>query len=523
MKHVTKAFLAVMVMVLCLAPACSLTQGGRTGAIVSTYFPKDEWQNSTPEEQGLDSALILQMFQEIQDKNIDIHSLLLVRNGYLVTEAYTDPYTRDTKHPVYSVTKSVTSMLTGIAMHEGYIENVDQKVLDFFPAIAQNVTDENVPNLTLNHLLTMSAGYNTTTIPSAELLSQKDASFDTVEHVLTYNSILEEPGTTFFYDSGLPHLMLAIIQETTGISTLEYAQEKLFGPLGITGVTWETDPRGIPLGNTGLMLSPRDMAKLGYLYLNRGQWNGEQIVPARWVDQSTAKHMETKGLMNQAEDDGYGYFWWIDAYGGYSAHGFGGQYIFVVPKLNLVAVFTSGLADPDFPTPRRLMEEYILPAAKSTRALLPSHAASDLQAYIGRIANPEVQPAPLPEIAHRISGKTFQMTERPGFYFEKVTLTFEGGQDLYRSVSTWPDGEYDVLGGMDNRFHLNELTHPQVIQVALKGYWQDERAFVETLKILPQLESAILTYTSDGDSLTVDVEYSMGGHAFQMKGQMINE
>lgn len=108
------------------------------------------------------------MFQEIQDKNIDIHSFLLVRNGYLVTEAYFDPYGRDIKHPVHSVTKSVTSMLTGIALQEGYIESIDQKVLDFFPAIAENVTDKNVQNLTIKHLLTMSAGYNTTTIPRAE-------------------------------------------------------------------------------------------------------------------------------------------------------------------------------------------------------------------------------------------------------------------------------------------------------------------------------------------------------------------
>ena len=525
MKHVNKLFLSVMVVSLCLAPACSLApvQWGKTGAAVSAYFPNDEWRSSTPEEQGIDSALILQMFQEIQDKNIDIHGFLLVHNGYLVTEAYFDPYTQNMKQPVYSVAKSVTSMLTGIAMHEGYIKGVDQKVLDFFPAIAKNVTDENVRDLTLKHLLTMSAGYNTTTIPPAELLSQKDASFDTVEHILTYDSILEKPGTTFFYDSGLPHLLSAIIQETTGISTLEYAQENLFGPLGITGVTWETDPRGIPLGNTGLMLSPRDMAKLGYLYLNHGQWNGEQIVPAKWVDQSTAKHIETKGLMNEAEDDGYGYFWWIDSYGGYSAHGFGGQYIFVVPDLKLVAVFTSGLADPDFPTPRRLMEEYILPAATSTNALPPSQASKDLQAYIEQITNPEAQLAPLPVIAHRISGKTFQMTEWPGFYFEEVTLTFEDGQNLYRSVSIWPDGEYDVLGGLDNRFHLNDLTHPQVIRVAVKGYWQDEKTFVETLKVLSQIDSVIHTYTFEGDSLTVDVSSSMVGYAFQMKGEMIDK
>jgi CubicO group peptidase (beta-lactamase class C family) len=523
MKYVNKSLLGIIVLLLCLATACVPIQGGKTEGRASAYFPSDEWRSSTTEEQGLDSALILQMFQEIQDKNIDIHSVLLVRNGYLVTEAYFDPYSQAIKHPVYSVTKSVTSILTGIAMQEGYIKSPDQKVLDFFPAIAKTVTDANVPSLTLKHLLTMSAGYNTTTIPPAEVLSTKDASFDTVEHILTYDSILEKPGTTFFYDSGLPHLMSAIIQETTGISTLEYAQEKLFGPLGITGVTWETDPQGIPLGNTGLMLSPRDMAKLGYLYLNRGGWNGEQIVPAKWVGESTAKHMETKGLMNAAEDDGYGYFWWIDAYGGYSAHGFGGQYIFVVPKLNLVAVFTSSLTDPDFPTPRRLMEEYILPAAKSTRALPPSQSATELQAYIKRIANPEVQPAPLPAMAHQISGKTFQITEKSGPYVEKFTLTFEDGEKLYRLESTWPEGNYDVLGGLDNCFYMNEMPHgSQMERAAIKAYWQDEKTFVETVKNLAQLENVIFTYTFDGNHVTIDMTSSMGSFAFRMKGEMVD-
>jgi CubicO group peptidase (beta-lactamase class C family) len=525
MKHVNKSLLSMVVVLLCLIPACSLApaQQRKTEEPVSTYFPNDEWQNSTPEEQGLDSALILQMFQEIQGKNIDIHSFLLVRNGYLVTEAYFDPYTRNIKHPVYSATKSIISILTGIAMHEGYIESVDQKVLDFFPEIAKNVTDEKLLNLTIRHLLTMSAGYNTRTIPYTEVLNTKDASFDTVEHILTYNSILYKPGTTFFYDSGLPHLMSAIIQKTTGMTTQEYAQEKLFGPLGITGVMWDTDPRGIPLGCTGLMLSPRDMAKFGFLYLNHGQWNGEQIVPSEWVDESTTKHIETKGLMNEAEDDGYGYFWWIDAYGGYSAHGYGGQYIFVVPQLNLVAVFTGGLADPGFPIPRKLMEKYILRAATSTNALPLSQAASDLQAYIEQIANPETQLAPLPVIAQQISGKTFQITEKPGPYVEKFTLFFEDGDHFYRLESTWPEGDYEARGGLDNRFYVNEMAQgTQVDRFALKAYWQNEKTFVETVKNLSQIESVIFTYTFDGNIVTLDVESSMGSYAFRMKGEMVD-
>ncbi len=136
------------------------------------------------------------------------------------------------------------------------------------------------------------------------------------------------------------------------------------------------------------------MAKLGYLYLHNGQWNGKQIVPAEWVQASTTRHMETKGLMNAAEDDGYGYFWWINSFGGYSAHGFGGQYIFVLPKLDMVVVFTGGIADPDFPLPHQLLKTYLLPAAQSAQSLAanppdvrPTHNRDQEHSKCGKASN----------------------------------------------------------------------------------------------------------------------------------------
>jgi formylglycine-generating enzyme required for sulfatase activity/CubicO group peptidase (beta-lactamase class C family) len=496
----------------------------KKGEITLWEATSDNWRTSTPEGQGIDSELILEMLREIQVQDLDIHSILLIRNDHLVTEVNFPPYQKEFKHPVYSVSKSLTAALVGIAIDEGHIESVDQKVLDFFPDIAQDVKSERLKNLTIEHLLTMSAGYNTRTIPYPWILSQKDASFDTISYILTHNSILQEPGTGFFYDSGAPHVLSAIIQETTGITMQAYAQEKLFGPLGITDITWETDPRGITLGCTGLALSPRDMARIGYLYLNRGRLNGVQIVPGQWVDQSTTKHMETKGLMNEAEDDGYGYLWWIDAFGGYSAHGAGGQYIFVIPGLDMVAVFTSGLANPDFPIPRTLMESFILPAATSTDPLPPSQATSDLQAYIGQIENPEPRPVPpLPETAKRISGQTFQITDSPSPYCETFSLTFDGG-NVYRSESLWPGGAvYVVMGGLDNRFYVNEsAVGGQVTKIALKGYWQDEKTFVEYLKDLSQIDTVTHKYTFEGDKLTLAVDSSMGSYSFQMSGEMIS-
>jgi CubicO group peptidase (beta-lactamase class C family) len=332
------------------------------------YWPGGEWRTSTPEEQGIGSASISAMLQEIQREDLAVHSVLVVRHGYLVSETYYPPYTRETRHPVHSISKSVTSAVTGIALEDGHVRSVQQKVLDFFPEIARETTDEYLKDLTVEHLLTMSAGFNTTTLPNYAGKDASDASFDAVEYILTHSNVLRRPGETFFYDSGMPQVMSAILQKTSGLTLEAYAQKSLFGTMGITDFSWESDPQGMTLGYSGLSLRPLDMSRWGYLYLHGGQWNGKQLVPADWVRASTTKHIETKGLMNAAEDDGYGYYWWIDSFGGFSAHGHGGQYIFVLPGLDMIVVFTGDLADPVFPAPHRLLRTFLLPAVQSGAA-----------------------------------------------------------------------------------------------------------------------------------------------------------
>jgi CubicO group peptidase (beta-lactamase class C family) len=157
------------------------------------------------------------MLQEIQSSDLQVHSLLIVRHGYLVTEVYFPPYTREIKHPVYSIAKSVTSAMTGIAVNDGLITGVQEPVLDYFPDVAKTTRDEYLPEVSIEHLLTMSAGFNTTTLPD---LTSKDASFDAARFVLTNHRVMDKPGKWFFYDSGLPHVLSTIIQQTSGV-TLE--------------------------------------------------------------------------------------------------------------------------------------------------------------------------------------------------------------------------------------------------------------------------------------------------------------
>jgi CubicO group peptidase (beta-lactamase class C family) len=474
------------------------------------YWPGDEWRTSTPEEQGIDSAPILAMLQEIQQKDLNVHSVLIIRHGYLVTEAYFPPYTVEIKHPLHSITKSVASAMTGIAIKEGHIKSVQQKVLDFFPETAKETKDKYLKELTIEHLLTMSAGFNTNTLPN---LYDKDETFDAIEYILTHSNILWKPGDTFFYDSGMPHVLSAIIQKTSGLTLEAYAQKNLFGPLGITDFSWQSDPQGITTGHTGLSLRPRDMAKLGYLYLHNGQWNGTQIVPSEWVQASTTGQMETKGLMNAAEDDGYGYYWWVDSFGGYSAHGHGGQYIFVLPKLDVVVVFTGSLADPVFPTPHRLLQTYLLPAAQSAQPLADNpQAFNQLKAGVVSIQNPEKPVAPLPEIAKQISGKTYRITGAASAgWLEKITFTFPG-EDTYTSEWVQPEETNTVTGGLNNVFYMNKLGPEEEILVPLRGYWQDDHTFIEeqNFGLSSEIQFFTVTYTFEGLKMSMQVETSMG-------------
>jgi CubicO group peptidase (beta-lactamase class C family) len=508
----------VLSLLACVSSSClSRTAPGEQPA----DWPGQDWQTSPPEGQGLDSALILGMLEEIQDKNLGIHSVLIVRHGILVTEVYFPPYQENIKHPLYSVTKSVTSAMVGKAIQDGLIQGVQQHILEFFPEIAKSARDPKLPDLRIEHLLTMTAGYLTNTMPN---LYGKDASFDTVGHILTYNSILAAPGTAFHYDSGGPHLLSAIIEKSSGMTLQAYTQQALFQPLGITDISWESDLRGTTTGATGLRLRPRDMAKFGYLYLQHGQWNGKQLLPKEWVQASTSKHIETQGLMNPAEDDGYGYLWWIDSHEGYSAHGFGGQYIFVLPQLDMVVVFTGGLADSEFPIPGQLVKTYLIPAAQNTKALAPNaQAFESLQARIQSIELGEQPNAPLPQMAQLISGKTFRITEYPALgSYEAFTLTFSE-EGIYRNETQWPGNQrFLVTGSLNGVFHLNQAIFPGPppleLLLPLRGYWQDEVTFIE--EYIQDLNTTIdlITekFTFEGDQVTIEYRSRMGlfsGHA----------
>lgn len=328
------------------------------------YWPTDSWRFSTPGEQGMDSNRLQNMIDYIESNNIAIHSVIVLRHGYIVLEKYpTSEYNENVTHLLYSVTKSFTSSLIGIAIDEGYIANVSQRVLDFFPNRTIGNLDERKERMTLEHLLTMRSGMEWDEWSAPFTSPENDvwhlyAGPDGLQYALNL-SMVAEPGTLWHYNTGVSHILSGIIQETTGMKTLEFANEHLFGPLGIHNVIWGTDRQGVNQGGFDLRLRPRDMAKFGLLYLNNGTWDSKHIVSADWVAISTS----TITLHNN--NQGYGYQWWtLPKFGVYFAAGLYGQFIFVVPDHDLAVVFTSGLPrDAIAPHPQMVIE-FIIPAVK---------------------------------------------------------------------------------------------------------------------------------------------------------------
>jgi len=323
------------------------------GEVIRDYWPTDNWQTNSPVEQSMSSSILNEMSNYINDDTFNYDSIIIVKNGYIVFEEYFNFNNEYNMHHLFSVTKSFVSALIGIAIEQEYIQSVHQKVVDFFPDHTIENLDELKEEMTIEHLLTMTSGFEWA--GDSPRWYDMMAASNQVQFMLDL-PMDDQPGSQFMYNSGSCQLMTAILQNTTGVSALNFAQEVLFNPLGIDQTSWQYDKQGINIGGTLLYTTPRDMARLGYLYLNNGTWDGEQILPNDWVINSTMPYTSSS-----FETANYGYYWWLDHDGDYYyACGSEGQKIFVIPEYDLVVVFTatSQTQEPY----EYLLENYILPA-----------------------------------------------------------------------------------------------------------------------------------------------------------------
>ena len=353
----------------------------------------DGWRTTNAEALGVDSAALEKLTNSIRTwPELGVHAIIIERSGQLIYESYFDGFderwgqplgritiTATTKHDLRSVTKSVISALTGIALGEGAIKSLDQPLLEWFPEFPElNTADRR--RITLGHVLSMTSG-----LKWNEDVPYSDPQNDEIRMTRDSNPLryalaapfATDPGTDFNYNGGLTQVMAAVIERATKMPIEEYARTKLFEPLGITDVEWVGDLAGMPAAASGLRLRPRDLAKFGSLYLHGGRWNGKQIIPEEWVTRSTRRQFRfrpTTGAQASGEF-GYAYFWWYNCYAtdrglveARTAVGNGQQRVFVLPGLDMVVTILAGRYN-DFGTGgtlgSRILLEHIIPAVKT--------------------------------------------------------------------------------------------------------------------------------------------------------------
>jgi hypothetical protein len=359
--------------------------------VTNTYEPPDSlgdgWDAASLSEVGLTEKPLLDMLDYVNDHpEHKIHSILIVKDGKLVFEEYYPGYLFDSnnpgangpyitynytiKHFEASVTKSVTSLLVGIAFNQGLITNLDAKLIDYYPEYSSVLTGQKA-NITLKYLITMTAGlaWDESSYPYGDprndvtmlFLSSNPISF------ILNKDIETTPGTAFHYNSGYPNVLADIIKKSSSENISLFANNNLFIPLQIDDYYWERIGGGHYFASGGIYLTPRSLAKLGYLYLNNGYWKNEQIINEEWIAESKSKYISLNGWGNA---NGYGYYWWLNStningknLNYYYAGGWGEQNMFIVPEYNLLVVFNCGyFLTPITVSPFDLFHNYILKA-----------------------------------------------------------------------------------------------------------------------------------------------------------------
>jgi CubicO group peptidase (beta-lactamase class C family) len=459
------------------------------------YWPTDNWTTSTPEQQGIDSAQLAKAVLSINEKHIAIDSLTIIRNGYVVLDAYFSPYDGSFPHDLASVTKSVMTTLIGIAVDQNKLQ-LDQKVVSFFPDRSIANLDQRKKDMTILDLVGMRNGMESGCIEGDETtLDIMRASPDWVQAALD-RKMVHEPGTHFCYDSPGIHLLSAILQETTGMTALEYAQQYLFEPLGIHEVIWPADAQGYTCGWGELHMKPTDAAKLGFLWLHGGVWDGQQIVSNAWVSSSVQAHSRMVG-----NEYGYGYGWWVTPFDFY-ALGREGQYIRVIPAINTVLVVTAGGAD--FNQLMPFLVKLLLnlgremPVNPSGQAKLAAAVSTVSQ---GSKAHQSTLP---PSVAGEISGHVYNCESNP---VGVSSLRLDFNDSVGAVISLQRNGQ-EVFWpvGLDGKYRLAADGQAQT------GYWADARTFVLEIFDIGQL-TRTLSFAGNTLQVTIpEIEISLDCH-----------
>lgn len=471
---------------------------------------------SYPEAEGVSSESIISFIRAIEASQHELHSFMFLRHGRVIAEGWWDPYKPELKHTLYSTSKSFTSTAVGFAVTENRIR-VSDKVISFFPEYLPEEVPAFLADMEIRDLLTMSAGQ----VPDpTHSLTASDTNW--IRGFLAL-PVVDDPGTKFLYNSMATYMLSAIVQKVTGEKIVDYLTTRLFEPLGISGMDWETDPAEINTGGWGLRLKTEDMAKFGKLYLNKGMWNGKQILPSSWIAEATTFQIDQMPGAEQAKRDssdwlqGYCYQFWRSRHNAYRGDGAYGQYIIVMPDQDAVVAITSETSD--MQKEINLVWEYLLPGIKGKK--LPENPGA-YEILASMLSGLKLSPGvakPHPQVAAVITGRKYSFAPNAR---NVESISFSFADDICNVILTADKAVYPYWFG-NGRWITGETTRPgpnlfEKAQGHFKGLpppktacsysWQDENTLDLILRYIESPHSETYTCRFEGDSIEVDLKIS---------------
>jgi len=489
----------------------------RNAVVALLALPSIAWAQSlprsTPEQQGIASNAILAFVQRADSEVDAMHSFMLVRHGHVVAEGWWSPYDSATPHMLYSLSKSFTSTAVGLAIAEGKL-SLDDQVMKFFPDETPAQPSTNLQSMRVRDLLRMATGHDRETLPWSWNGNPDSAPPPAQTWTKTFlaQPVPFKPGTHFLYNSPATYMLSAIVQKVTGMTVLDYLRPRLFQPLGIDHPDWQASPQGISLGAFGLLIRTEDIARFGQLYLQKGRWNGRQLVPFSWVAAATSLEVANGSSPESDWDQGYGFQFWRSRHNSFRGDGAFGQYCMVLPDADAVVVITSGVRN--MQSVMNLVWDVLLPAMGPRP--LPANAAAQRR-LSARLAGLTLHPpagaktGPLTSV----SGRWYTLPDSGSgpravaFDFGPLgpallVRTAAGETRTPFGIGTWAKSRGGFTDGI-----AEFLSVPPNPLVAASGAWTHDSVFTLKLALYQTPYGETLTFRFDGDRVVLDREYNV--------------
>lgn len=478
---------------------------------VSANLPR-----STPEAEGVKSEAIANFLDAVEKSKHEFHSFMILRHGKVISEAWWAPYRPDLRHTMYSCSKSFTATAVGFAVSEGLI-SLSDKVVSFFPDFAPKDISPNLAALTIRDLLTMTAGQDPD--PSFTIAANEE----NWANAFLNAPFVDKPGTKFVYNSLATYMAGVIVQDVSRQSLIDYLRPRLFDPLGIEGMDWEEDLAGYQVGGWGLRIKTEDMAKFAQLFLQKGKWNGKQILPEGWVEEaSTMKILQQPDMKpeDRAKTDwaqGYCYQMWRSRHNSFRGDGAYGQYMLVLPELDAVIAITE--ETDDLQGALDLVWEKLLPGFQD-KPLKESPAQLVLKYRLSKLALPMPKATSAEVKGNKAATKKYFGMTSNDLGLSNVVVSFQGtdcrlmlkingtmyplffGENQWKYAATSKTGPYLVAGIKGSMEGLPPA------QVAGSYAWLDEKTMQFKLRYVESPHSETFTCRFDAGKLTMEYEKS---------------